>query len=124
MKRLSVQHIIMLHDVLLEETGGASGLKDEGLLESAANAPFATFGGNDLYPTIQQKGARLGFGLIKNHAFVDGNKRIGILVMLTFLEINGIDLTYTDDELIAVGLDLAAGSMTEDQLLSWIIKHS
>lgn len=124
MKRLSIQHIIMLHDVLLKETGGASGLKDEGLLESAANAPFATFGGNDLYPTIQQKGARLGFGLIKNHAFVDGNKRVGILVMLTFLEINGIDLTCTDDELIAVGLDLAAGSMTEDQLLSWIIKHS
>lgn len=124
MKRLSIQHIIMLHDVLLKETGGASGLKDEGLLESAANVPFATFGGNDLYPTIQQKGARLGLGLIKNHAFVDGNKRVGILVMLTFLEINGIDLTCTDDELIAVGLDLAAGSMTEDQLLSWIIKHS
>lgn len=124
MKRLSINHIIMLHNVLLEETGGASGVKDKGLLESAANAPFATFGGNDLYPTIQQKGARLGFGLIKNHAFVDGNKRIGILAMLTFLEINGFDLTYTDDELITIGLDLATGSMTENQLLSWIIKHN
>lgn len=124
MKRLSRKQIIMLHDVLVKETGGALGIKDEGLLESAINTPFATFGGNDLYPTIQQKGARLGFGLIKDHAFTDGNKRIGILAMMTFLEINGIGLTYTDDELFTVGLDLAAGSMSEDQLLDWIIKHS
>ena len=124
MKRLNTKQIIMLHDVLVEETGGALGLKDEGLLESAANAPFATFGGNDLYYTLQQKGARLGFGLIKDHAFADGNKRIGILAMLTFLEINGINLTYTDDELITIGLDLAAGKMTESQLLRWTLKHS
>lgn len=110
--------------MLLEETGCAPGIKDEGLLESAINAPFATFGGNDLYLTIQQKGTKLGFGLIKDHAFTDGNKRIGILTMITFLGINGIGLTYTDDELISVGLDLAAGSMSEEQLLGWIIKHS
>ena len=124
MKKLSVKHIIMLHDVLIEEAGGASGLRDEGLLESAVRTPFTTFDGNYLYPTIQQKGARLGFGLVKNHAFVDGNKRIGILAMITFLEINGIFLTDTDDELIALGLALAEGSMAEDQLLDWIIQHS
>ena len=77
-----------------------------------------------MYPTTQQKGARLGFGLVKNHAFVDGNKRIGILAMITFLEINGIYLTYTDDELISLGLGLAEGSITENQLFDWIIKHS
>ena len=124
MKKLSVQHIIMLHDVLIKETGGATGLRDEGLLESAVSTPFTTFDGNYLYPTTQQKGARLGFGLVKNHAFVDGNKRIGILAMITFLEINGIYLTYTDDELIDLGLALAEGSITEDQLLDWIINHS
>jgi len=124
MKKLSVQHIIMLHDVLIKETGGATGLRDEGLLESAVSTPFATFDGSYLYPTTQQKGARLGYGLVKNHAFVDGNKRIGILAMIAFLEINGIYLTYTDDELISLGLCLAEGSITENQLLDWIIKHS
>lgn len=124
MKKLSVKHITMLHDVLLKETGGSPGLRDEGLLESAVSAPFSTFGGEYLYPTIQQKGARLGFGLVKNHAFVDGNKRIGILAMITFLEINNICMTYTDDELITLGLAVADGSMTENQLLDWIVKHS
>ena len=71
----------------------------------------------------QTKGARLGFNLVQNHAFVDGNKRIGLLVMLTFLEINGINLKLTDDELVKIGLSLASGQMTYEDLVNWIKTH-
>ena len=124
MKKLSIKHILILHELLIKNTGGASGMRDEGLLESAVNTPFATFDSAQLYPTIQQKAARLGFGLVKNHPFVDGNKRIGTLAMLTFLEINGVNLNYTDEELITLGLSLADGSISEKEVLEWIIKHN
>jgi len=124
MKRLSTPHIVQLHSMLLSQTGGLEGIRDENLLESAVNAPFQTFGGEYVYKTIEAKAARLGFSLIKNHPFVDGNKRIGILVMITFLELNGISLTYTDDELIALGLGLADGSIDDKMLLDWIISHN
>ena len=124
MKKLSIKHILILHELLIKNTGGASGMRDEGLLESAVNTPFETFDSAQLYPTIQQKAARLGFGLVKNHPFVDGNKRIGTLAMLTFLEINGVNLNYTDEELITLGLSLADGSISEKEVLEWIIKHN
>jgi death-on-curing protein len=92
MKRLSRQQVLRLHTMLINETGGSDGLRDEGLLDSALNAPFQSFGGDDLYKTVSAKAARLGFSLINNHAFIDGNKRIGILVMLTFLEMNALCL--------------------------------
>lgn len=86
--------------------------------------PFkALRAGEDLYQTVPTKAARLGFSLIKNHAFLDGNKRIGILVMLTFLEMNGFMPDCTDDELIQLDLKLAAGQMDDRQLLDWIIDH-
>ncbi len=110
--------------MLLSQTGGLEGIRDENLLESAVNAPFQTFGGEYIYKTTEAKAARLGFSLIKNHPFVDGNKRIGILVMITFLELNSISLTYTDDELIALGLGLADGSIDDKMLLDWIISHN
>ena len=81
MIRLSKPQILLLHEQLLEATGGSSGLRDEGMLDSALNAPFQTFNGEDVYPSIQQKAARLCFGLIKNHPFVDGNKRIGTHIL-------------------------------------------
>ena len=90
MIRLSKPQILLLHEQLIAETGGSSGLRDEGMLDSALNAPFQTFGGEDVYPSLQQKAARLCFGLVKNHPFVDGNKRIGAHVMLVFLALNGI----------------------------------
>ena len=92
MIRLSKPQILLLHEQLIAETGGSSGLRDEGMLDSALNAPFQTFGGEDVYPSLQQKAARLCFGLVKNHPFVDGNKRIGAHVMLVFLALNGIEL--------------------------------
>ena len=81
MIRLSKHQILLIHDQLIAETGGSSGLRDEGMLDSALNSPFQTFGGEDVYPSLQQKAARLCFGLVKNHPFVDGNKRIGAHAM-------------------------------------------
>ena len=98
---LSKKQIIMLHSQLISETGGTDGIRDEGLLDSAISAPFQSFAGTEIYPSIQQKAARLGYGLVKNHAFIDGNKRIGAHAMLIFLVLNKIDLDYMQDELSA-----------------------
>ena len=102
---------------------GSIGVRDEGLLESALEAAFAGFGDKEFYPTKEEKGARLGYTLISNHAFVDGNKRIGMYVMLTFLEVNGIRLDCTNEEIVEVGLAVAAGTMEYEALLEWVIEH-
>ena len=113
----------MLHSELIRETGGVDGLRDEGLLDSALNAPFQGFGDTDIFPSLQQKGARLGYGLICNHAFVDGNKRIGAHAMLVFLSLNGIELEYTQQELSDIVLHIASGALQFEDLLMWIIQH-
>ena len=123
MIRFSKDKVLLLHQLIAQETGGSKGVRDEGLLESALEGVFATFGGQELYPTKEEKGARLGFTLISNHAFVDGNKRIGMYVMLTFLEVNGIRLSCTNEEVAAVGLAVAAGEMSYDALLDWVRAH-
>ena len=120
---LSKEQVISLHSQLIEETGGVGGLRDEGLLDSALNAPFQSFGNVEPFPSIQQKAARLGYGLIMNHPFVDGNKRIGAHVMLVFLALNGIELDYTQDELSGVILGVASGETGFDELLKWIIER-
>ncbi|GAB1476882.1 type II toxin-antitoxin system death-on-curing family toxin [Bacillota bacterium] len=124
MKKLTRKQVIVLHEILLKFSGGMDGVRDMGLLDSALEAPFTTFSSFSNYPTIQSKAARLAFGLIKNHPFVDGNKRIGILAMVSFLEVNGIKLICTDAELIDLGLRLADGSLEEKALLDFIIEHS
>ena len=123
MIRLSKPQILLLHEQLIAETGGSSGLRNEGMLDSALNAPFQSFGGEDVYPSLQQKAARLCFGLVKNHPFVDGNKRIGAHVMLVFLALNGIELQHTQTELSDVILQLAAGIIQSSDLLDWILAH-
>lgn len=120
MKRLEQRQVLLLHQMLTEETGGDPGLRDAGLLDAALESAFATFDGAELYPTVSEKAARLGFSLIANHAFVDGNKRIGMLVMLVFLRLNGIELDTTSVELARVGLAVAAGEMRYNALLRWI----
>ena len=95
MKKLSKEQILMLHAQLIQQTGGSDGVRDYNLLDSALETPFQSFGGEELYPTIQAKAARLGYRLIKNHCMIDGNKRIGTHVMLVFLALNGIELSYT-----------------------------
>ena len=123
MIRLSKSQILLIHDQLITETGGSSGLLDEGLLDSALNAPFQTFGEEDVYPSLQQKAARLCFGLVKNHPFVDGNKRIGAHAMLVFLALNGVELQHSQTELSDVILRLAAGEIEAQELIRWILSH-
>lgn len=123
MKCLSKKQILMLHTALIAEFGGLEGVRDEGLLESALAAPFQTFGGEAVYPSLQAKAAQLGFGLICNHPFVDGNKRIGAHAMLVFLALNGIDLTYSQQELVDIVLSVAAGNADRQSLLQWILEH-
>ncbi len=120
---LSKKQILLLHSQILKETGGSDGVRDDGLLESAINSPFHSFGGTDAFPSIQQKAARLGYGLVKNHAFVDGNKRIGAHAMLVFLALNKIELDYTQEELSNIFLKVASGESGFEDLLQWITKH-
>lgn len=123
MIRLTKKQIISLHKDIIAVSGGSSELRDEGLLESAINAPFQTFSGEELYPSILEKAARLGYGLINDHPFVDGNKRIGTHAMLVFMYLNNIELEYDDDELIKLILDVAAGKTDDKQLLIWLQTH-
>ncbi len=120
MIKFSQDKVLLLHQLLIEQTGGEDGVRDFGLLDSALEACYATFDGKELFPSKEEKAARLGVGLVSNHAFVDGNKRIGLYVMLTFLEVNGIKLETTDNELVALGLALAQGKIGYEELLSWI----
>ena len=123
MKTLSKHQVTALHSALIREFGGIDGIRDEGLLESALAAPFQTFGGEPVYPSLQAKAAQLGFGLIRNHPFVDGNKRIGAHTMLVFLAVNGIELRYEQQELIDIVLSVAAGQIDRQGLLQWILDH-
>ncbi|MBR4458801.1 MAG: type II toxin-antitoxin system death-on-curing family toxin [Clostridia bacterium] len=123
MIRLTKEKVLNLHRMIADATGGSVGVRDQGLLESALESAYASFGGQDFYPTKEEKGARLGYSLISNHAFIDGNKRIGVFVMLSFLEMNGICIRCTDEELVHVGLSVADGSMRYDELLRWVTEH-
>lgn len=124
MIRLTKETVLSLHRLLCERTGGDAGVRDEGLLASALETPFAGFGDTAFYPTMEEKGARLGYGMVANHAFVDGNKRIGLLAMLVFLEVNGVPLSCTDGELVRIGLSLADGSLSYPALLDWVVGHT
>lgn len=123
MIKISKDMAKLLHQLIAEETGGSIGIRDEGMLESALESAFGQFGGEDLYPSKEEKGARLGFSLISNHAFLDGNKRIGMHIMLTFLELNGIKLSCTDEDIVQAGLGVASGDMSYEDLLNWVRVH-
>lgn len=123
MIRFSKEKVLLLHRIMAEATGGSIGIRDEGLLDAALENAFAGFGDSEFYPTKEEKGARLGYELISSHAFVDGNKRIGMYVMLSFLEMNGIRIQCTDQELIFAGLSVADGSMNYEDLLEWVLDH-
>lgn len=120
---LSKEQVIRLHADLITATGGSGGILDEGMLDSALNNPFQSFGGKELYPSIQAKAAQLCFGLVKNHAMIDGNKRLGAHVMLVFLALNGCELSYSQKELSDMILALAAGKINAEAVLQWIIEH-
>ncbi|MCL2772595.1 MAG: type II toxin-antitoxin system death-on-curing family toxin [Oscillospiraceae bacterium] len=122
-KILRINKIIDLHESLIRETGGISGFMNMNLLESALAAPFASFEGVYFYKTVKEQAARLAYGIIKNHPFIDGNKRIGILAMLTFLKENGIILNCSDDDLVRLGLSIAGGTFDVKDILEFIINH-
>ena len=123
MKRLSKEQILMLHSQLIDCTGGINGVRDFNLLESAIETPYQAFSGKELYPTIQGKGTRLGYGLIKNHCMLDGSKRIGTHAMLVFFALNGIELQYTQKELYEMVLTVADGSLEYEHMLKWVLEH-
>ena len=123
MIRLTKQQVILLHKDVIAQSGGSPEIRDEGLLESALSAPFQTFAEEELYPTVIEKAARLGYSLIKNHAFVDGNKRIGAHTMLVFLALNGIEVEYEDSDFIQLVLGVAVGEISAEQFLSWLKSH-
>ena len=123
MKFLTRDQIIMLHDALINEFGGIHGLRDEGMLDSALNAPFQSYGELELFPSIVDKAARLCYGLIHNHPFLDGNKRIGTMAMLIYLDQNNLTLHCEEDELTQIILHIADGSVDNQQLSIWLLKH-
>lgn len=123
MIRLTKKQILILHSQLIKAYGGSDGIRDEKLLESALESPFQSFGEKEPYPSIQAKAARLCYGLVKNHAMIDGNKRIGAHAMLVFMEMNGYDLEYSQKELINLILGVAAGQTDYEEILHWLLEH-
>ena len=123
MVKFSREKVLLLHQLIAQETGGEVGLRDQALLDAALAAAFSGVADREFYPSKEEKAAKLGFDLISNHAFLDGNKRIGMYVMLTFLEANGIALEATNEDVAEAGLEVASGAMDYEELLSWIGRH-
>lgn len=123
MIRLTERQVLFVHEMMIKATGGLDGTRDMGLLISALNAPFQSFEGKEVYPSLVSKAAAMCRSLISNHPFVDGNKRTGIHVMLIFLEINGVQPDYTQEELISLGLGIAAGNLDVDAIINWLSEH-
>ena len=117
---LSREHILLMHQQLIERYGGTHGVRDEGLLDSALNAPFQSFGGYEFFPTVVDKAVRLCIGLVQNHPFHDGNKRIGTMALLTTLDLNNIELHTNSSELSDIILQFAAGIVDDEYLLQWV----
>ena len=123
MIKFNTEKALLLQELIINQTGGTTGVRDMGLLDAALSSAYQTFGGTEFYPTVEEKAAKIGSNLVANHAFVDGNKRIGLLIMLTFLEVNDVELSCTDQELVELGLGLASGQIKYEHLLDWILKH-
>ena len=119
---LSEKQILKLHSELVEKFGGIDRVRDKGLIESSINNVYQSYFGVEKYPTIEEKAARLCYSFIKNHAFLDGNKRIGIYVMMVLLELNGISLNCSNDELTELGLKIADSSIGYSEILEFIYK--
>ncbi|NLO10160.1 MAG: type II toxin-antitoxin system death-on-curing family toxin [Clostridiales bacterium] len=124
MTKLSNEQILTLHSMIIKQSGGSDGVRENELLDMALHAPFQTFENTELYPSIQSKAARLCFSIISNHPFIDGNKRIGILAMLVFLDVNQVMIECSNQEIIEFGLGVASGKYNTEFIIDWIIAHS
>lgn len=120
---LNTEMVVQIHSQLIVETGGKDGIRDYALLESALASAFQNFGGVDMFPAVEEKAARLCCGLVLNHAFIDGNKRIGTHVMLLYLRMNDIRLIYEQRELVEIILQLASGKADYEKMHNWILEH-
>lgn len=123
MIKLTKDEILAIYELVIESTGGCKGVRDEGILDSAINSAYQTFDNKEIFPTIEEKAARTGYGIIANHAFLDGNKRMGMLVMLTILDVNDIQVKCTNKDIIKLGLSVACGKAGYGDMLQWINKH-
>jgi len=123
MRYLMLGEVVELHRLILERSGGASGIRDLGALDSALAQPQATFGGQDLYPDLIEKAAALCFSLVQNHPFLDGNKRVGHAAMETFLILNGFEIDAGIDDQEKTILELASGTLPRQALVSWLRGH-
>ncbi|MCC9969546.1 type II toxin-antitoxin system death-on-curing family toxin [Streptococcus agalactiae] len=123
MRILTVEQVIELHSRLIQATGGLDGVRDAGLVESSLSSAVSSYFGIEKYPSIEEKAARLCYSLVNNHAFLDGNKRIGVYVMIIFLELNGIVLNQTDEEIVKLGLGVAASELDYNAILEYIRNH-
>ena len=123
MKRVSREQILLLHEKIISISGDSKGVRDENLLLSAINSPYQTFGSEDLYPSLIEKAVRLGYNLISNHPFIDGNKRIGVHAFFAYLDIHGVKLKYDDEDLIKLIFKVASGLMSYEEFLEWVKRH-
>ncbi len=124
MQYLSEADVLRMHELALDRFGGSAGVRDTGGLNSAVHQPMGSFGGEDLYPTVFSKAAALGYSLIRNHPFVDGNKRVGLMAMGLFLEVNGHTLLASNEEAYAFTLSIATGELDREQAAHWLEEHS
>lgn len=118
----TLEQVLKIHSVLVQKTGGSDGLRDKNLLDSALKTPFQTFALEELYPTFLEKASALCYSLVQNHPFVDGNKRIGVHLMLLFLELNNCKLSYSQKELVDFGFGIASGKIGKDEIKEKIKK--
>lgn len=121
---LTLIEVLELHRKILEQSGGAAGIRDIGLLESAIAQPRMTFGGEDLYPSLLEKAAALGFSIIINHPFVDGNKRTGHAATEAFLVLNGLEINASVDEQERVVLAIASGKLEREVFVEWLQQNT
>lgn len=120
MRKLNVDSVIKLQNMLIEQSGGSKGVRDMNLLISSLESPFQTFGKKELYPDNLDKIINISYSLIKNHAFIDGNKRIGILVLYVLLKRNNFKISWNDNELIKLGLEVASGEMSKKEYKKYV----
>lgn len=120
---LTIKELIVFHERIISKSGGSSGIRDLGLIKSALQRPYATFDGMDLYDTTEKKISVLVYSLISNHGFVDGNKRVGVAILVLLCKLNNVLIKFTQDELIDLGLNVASGKLNDLDIYDWILTH-